>query len=52
MEFVSLVAKAVLATMLLVAGGAKLADLDAFGSSVRLFVPSGIAARDWPDPDS
>lgn len=46
MEFVSLMAKAVLATMFLVAGGAKLADLDAFGSSVRLFVPSGIAARD------
>lgn len=32
-------AKAVLAVMLLVAGGAKLADLDSFAASVRLFLP-------------
>jgi hypothetical protein len=32
-------AKALLAVMLLVAGGAKLADLDSFAASVRLFLP-------------
>jgi hypothetical protein len=32
-------AKALLAVMLLVAGGAKLADLDSFAVSVRLFLP-------------
>jgi methylamine utilization protein MauE len=32
-------AKALLAVMLLVAGGAKLADLDGFAASVRLFLP-------------
>jgi hypothetical protein len=34
-------AKALLAVMLLVAGGAKLADLDSFAASVRLFLPRG-----------
>jgi hypothetical protein len=37
-------AKALLAVMLLVAGGAKLADLDSFAASVRLFLPR----RRWP----
>jgi hypothetical protein len=32
-------AKALLAVMLLVAGGAKLADLDSFAATVRLFLP-------------
>jgi hypothetical protein len=36
-------AKAVLAVMLLVAGGAKLADLAGFAASVRLFVPRSLA---------
>jgi hypothetical protein len=36
-------AKAVLAVMLLVAGGAKLADLDGFAASVRLFAPRRMA---------
>jgi hypothetical protein len=36
-------AKAVLAVMLLVAGGAKLADLAGFAASVRLFAPRRIA---------
>jgi hypothetical protein len=33
-------AKALLAVMLLVAGGAKLADLDGFAATVRLFLPA------------
>jgi hypothetical protein len=37
-------AKAVLAVMLLVAGGAKLADLASFAASVRLFAPRRMAA--------
>jgi hypothetical protein len=36
-------AKAVLAVMLLVAGGAKLAGLDGFAGSVRLFLPRRVA---------
>jgi hypothetical protein len=40
-------AKAALAVMLVVAGAAKLADLAGFGSTVRLFLPPAIAARDW-----
>jgi hypothetical protein len=36
-------AKAVLAVMLLVAGGAKLAGLDGFAASVRLFLPRPLA---------
>jgi hypothetical protein len=35
-------AKALLAVMLLVAGGAKLADLDGFAAAVRLFWPAGL----------
>lgn len=36
-------AKAVLAVMLLVAGGAKLAGLDGFAASIRLFLPRRVA---------
>jgi hypothetical protein len=38
-DLLALAAKAALAALLLVAAGAKLADLDGFGSTVRLFVP-------------
>ena len=38
-------AKALLAVMLLVAGGAKLADLDSFAASVRLFLPRRVPRR-------
>jgi hypothetical protein len=38
-------AKVGLAVMLLIAGGGKLADLDGFAASVRLFAPPGWAAR-------
>lgn len=41
--------KAVIAVLLLAAGGAKLADLPGFAGTVRLFVPrsSGAASLDW-----
>jgi hypothetical protein len=39
-----LAARAGLAIMLLIAGGAKLADLDGFAASVRLFAPPGWSA--------
>jgi hypothetical protein len=41
-------AKALLAVMLLVAGGAKLADLDSFAASVRLFLPRRLPRRHRP----
>jgi hypothetical protein len=40
-------AKAMLAVMLVVAGGAKLADLSGFAATVRLFLPPVAAARPW-----
>lgn len=39
MPMIALAAKSALAVMLLVAGGAKLADLDGFAGTVRLFIP-------------
>jgi hypothetical protein len=45
-------AKAILAVMLLVAGGAKLADLAGFAASVRLFIPRRLAAAAWSRPAS
>lgn len=39
MDAFALAAKALMAVMLAVAGGAKLADLDGFAGAVRLFVP-------------
>lgn len=41
-------AKAVLAVMLLVAGAAKLAGLDGFAATVRLFIPAGLLRRSGP----
>jgi hypothetical protein len=41
-------AKALLAVMLLVAGGAKLADLDSFAASVRLFLPARLTGAARP----
>lgn len=41
-------AKAVLAVMLLVAGAAKLAGLDGFAATVRLFIPAGLLRRAGP----
>lgn len=43
MSLVALAAKSALAVMLLVAGGAKLADLDSFAGTVRLFTPRWLA---------
>lgn len=43
-------AKAVLAVMLLVAGAAKLAGLDGFATTVRLFIPAGLLRRAGPRP--
>jgi Transmembrane secretion effector len=40
--------KAVIAVLLLAAGGAKLADLPGFASTVRLFVPRAVRARSRP----
>jgi hypothetical protein len=40
-----LAAKAVLAVMLVVAGGAKLADVSGFAATVQLFLPPVVAAR-------
>jgi hypothetical protein len=40
-------AKAVLAAMLVVAGGAKLADVSGFAATVRLFMPPAVAVRPW-----
>ena len=41
-------AKAVLAVMLLIAGAAKLAGLDGFAATVRLFIPAGLLRRAGP----
>ena len=49
-EFAPLGAKAMLAVMLLVAGGAKLADLAGFAASVRLFTPRRVAASASAEP--
>lgn len=43
-------AKAGLAVMLLVAGGAKLADLAGFATAVRLFLPQAQVAARWSGP--
>jgi hypothetical protein len=43
-------AKAVLAVMLVVAGGAKLADVRGFAVTVRLFLPPAVATRSWSVP--
>ncbi len=40
-------AKAALAVMLVVAGAAKLADMNGFAATVRLFLPPGVAAQRW-----
>jgi hypothetical protein len=47
MPAVFLGAKAALAVMLVLAGAAKFADLGGFGSTVRLFLPPAIGARNW-----
>ncbi len=39
-----LAAKTAIAVLLLIAGGAKMADLAGFGSAIRLFVPASSAA--------
>ncbi len=46
---VALACKAVVAVLLVAAGGAKLADLPGFAASVRLFLP-GTTASGWPAP--
>jgi hypothetical protein len=45
MQLIALGAKAALAVMLLVAGGAKLADLDSFAGTARLFLPRRLPHR-------
>jgi hypothetical protein len=45
MDVLVLAAKSALAVMLLAAGGAKLADLDAFAGTVRLFIPRRIPSQ-------
>ncbi len=50
MSVAILAAKAALAVMLLVAGGAKLADLAGFATAIRLFLPPSLAAARWAAP--
>jgi hypothetical protein len=45
MQLIALAAKSALAVMLLAAGGAKLADLDGFAGTVRLFLPGWLPRR-------
>jgi hypothetical protein len=45
MVVVALGAKAVIAVLLLVAGGAKLADVAGFAAAIRLFLPAGAPPR-------
>jgi hypothetical protein len=44
MTVVLFAAKTALAVLLLIAGGAKLADLAGFGAAIRIFVPAGLPA--------
>jgi len=50
MSVLAAAAKAGLAVLLLVAGGAKLAGLDGFAATVRLFLPAGLLRPAGPRP--